>query len=80
MCPDWLPFQAQQCEKLREPAMWLVDMKALKSEASGSSLAVDYQPKAANKRDRDEVGQLLFLHTEKCSMKKGLWPSYIQIF
>ncbi len=56
------------------------DIKTSKSEASDSSPAVDYKPKAANKRGRDEVGQLLLVLTEKCGMRKGLQPSYFKEF
>jgi len=60
--------------------MRLIDIKTSKSEASDSSPAVDYKPKAANKRGRDEVGQLLLVLTEKCGMRKGLQPSYFKEF
>lgn len=80
MCSDWPPFQVQQCEKLWEPTMRLIDIKTSMPEASGSSLAADYQPKAANEKGRDEVGQLLLALTEKCAMKKGLQPSYFKEF
>lgn len=80
MCSAWPPFQVQQCEKLWEPTMRLIDIKTSMPEASGSSLAVDYQPKAANEKGRDEVGQLLLALTEKCAMKKGLQPSYFKEF